>query len=201
MRILSCFILATMLHASIAFAADCTGAQSINKMAVPKKKALLRTSPSESGAEIVNQKASEALHSTQYAGIDTSTKVMEVCRKGGWSYVELVEPEWLRTTHKGWVPTSTLNVVLTSPAGKRGYRESEVHWDKNTGKHKKEILFAINGFLQDQCMDMDTFSLAQSTTKGTKADPVFFLACNAGKSSARNLFFSKSEIRKKMARK
>lgn len=201
MRVFFCFILTTVLLASVAFAADCTGAQNINKMAVPKKKAVLRIAPSKNSSKIINQKASETFHSTQYASIDTSTKVMEVCRKGGWSYVELAEPEWLRATHKGWVPTPALNVALTSATGKRIYRESEVLWDENTSKHKKLILVAINGFLQDQCKNIDTFSLAQSTTKGTKTDPVFFLACDAGKSSARNLFFSNSEIRKKMAGK
>ena len=197
-------VLLFALFSSTATANECgEGIKPINKLVTAKKETPLRISPDESAAKLVNQRASEALHKTEYAGIDESSKVTEVCRKGAWSYVELVEPRWLRATHKGWVPTSSLNANLMSKSGKRIYRESEVGWDEGTKPYKKEILASINGFLQDKCKNLKTWSVVRVPatpskyyeSKGTNADPVFFITCGSFP-SARNIYFSLSEMRK-----
>jgi hypothetical protein len=167
----------------------------IGRTAIPLAEAELRTEPSSNAPRIVNAKASAATGRTRYALIDQSTKVVEVCRKGDWSYVELTEPEWLRDTHRGWVPTSALGEIRRSKTGKRIYRETEVGWGPDTTPYKKELMFALNGFLQDQCKELDTYSLASSPTRGTKSDPVFFVTCGSPP-SARNIYFSRADIRK-----
>lgn len=173
-------------------------AEKINKVKTVKRDAVLRLLPSNKAKKVINPKATETMHSIQYAQIDSSTKVREVCRQNGWSYVELTEPEWLVTSHKGWVQSNVLNAIKISGSGKRVYRENEVGWDKYTTPYKKQVLFAINNFLQDDCKEgLDTFSVTQSPSRTTKKDPVFFIACGSG-SKARNIFFKKSDIEKIM---
>lgn len=170
----------------------------INKIKTVKKVAYLRFSPNIKATKIVNKKASEVMHKTEYAQIDPSTKVREVCKRNGWSYVELTDPVWLIETHKGWVPSNVLNEIKISSNGKRIYRENEVNWDKYTKPYKKQVLFAINTFLQDSCREgLDTFSVTQSPSKTTRRNPVFFITCG-NPPNARNIFFSKSDIEKKM---
>jgi hypothetical protein len=172
--------------------------EKINKVKTVKKEAKIRLAPSDSAKKLVNPKATEAMHSTQYAQIDSSTKVREVCKKNGWSYIELTEPEWLISSHKGWVPSNALNEIKVSGSGKRIYRENEVGWDKYTKPYKKQVLYAINNFLQDDCKEgFDTFSVTESPSKSTKKAPVFFIACGHPP-NARNIFFSKADIEKRM---
>lgn len=194
MRIDLLMVLALMPYISAATAGECgVGTKEVNSVAIPKREIVLRVAPHDSARRIINQKATEAFRKTHYANIDESSKVMEVCRKGAWSYVELIEPHWLRGTHNGWVPTSTLNPMLMSKSGKRIFRESEVGWGPHTSPHKKTILNAMNGYLQDECRDLDPQSLDSSPTRGSSANPVFFITCGHPP-SARNIYFSTSGI-------
>ncbi len=201
MPVLSLALVLTTLcsHAAAETAQPCNAnADKINKVKTVKRDAMLRLSPSNKAKKVINPKATEAMHSIQYAQIDSSTKVKEVCRQNGWSYVELTEPEWLVASHKGWVQSNVLNAIKISSSGKRVYRENEVGWDKYTTPYKKLVLFAINNFLQDDCKEgFDTFSVTQSPSRTTKKDPVFFIACGSG-ANARNIFFKKSDIEKRM---
>ena len=197
MRALSWLAAFATAAASTVLAEECgEGTQAVNRTVVPVEEIQLRTSPAPNASLVVNPKASAAFRRTMYAQIDPSTKVTEVCRKGTWSYVALFEPEWLRESHRGWVPSKTLGVILRDKAGKRIYRESEIGWGSDTRPFKKDLMFAVNGFLQDECdKALDTYSLARSPTRGTKADPVFFITCGTPP-TARNIHFSRSDIRK-----
>lgn len=195
MRVLFIIALVYGATSTIAAANECgDGTQTINRLVVPIAETPLRTAPDNQAPKVINPKASGA-HKTDYANIDQSTKVVEVCRKGLWSYVRLEEPKWLRATHHGWILTRTLGVILIGKSGRRIYREAEIGWGTDTTPYKKELMSAINGFLQDQCKELDTYSLARSPTRGTKSDPVFFITCGHPP-SARNFYFSRADIQK-----
>ncbi|MBT0893731.1 hypothetical protein KI811_07890 [Geobacter hydrogenophilus] len=175
--------------------------KSVNQERIPKKSVDIRVAPNGSAKRIINRKATEVTHRTQYAQIDSSTKVNEVCRQGGWSYIQVKEPEWLAATHMGWVPSNTLNEVKVSSKGKRIYRENEIIWDKYSKPYKNLILYAVNGYLQDECPDLDPSFVTQAPSRTTKKNPVFFVVCGKDR-NVRNIFFSKAEIenRKKQER-
>ena len=68
----------------------------------------LYKNPSIDSEKHINTKLSEAIGETRYLSIDDTTKVREVCIENEWSWIELLEPDWLRDSHKGWVPTKVL---------------------------------------------------------------------------------------------
>ena len=69
---------------------------------------LLRTGPSEKFEKIINQKASSLVGKTWFISIDKSVTVYEECTQSGWSKIRVTEPEWLRESHRGWVPSKAL---------------------------------------------------------------------------------------------
>ena len=69
----------------------------------------IRSGPDASFDKIINQKASSIMKSTQYISIDDTTTVFEECTKGGWSWIRVVEPDWLQDSHKGWVESKYLD--------------------------------------------------------------------------------------------
>jgi hypothetical protein len=56
----------------------------------------------------VNEKATAALHSTEYCEVDFSVKVEVLETKDTWSKIRVVDPEWLMDSHVGWIPTKYL---------------------------------------------------------------------------------------------
>ncbi len=78
------------------------------KLRVSGQNINLRLGPGTNYGKIINQKASKILKSTQYAKIDKSVTVIEECTKSGWSKIQVVDPDWLSETHRGWVATKFL---------------------------------------------------------------------------------------------
>lgn len=68
----------------------------------------VRNGPGESFDKIINKKATSILKTTQYISIDDTTTVFEECTKGGWSWIRVIEPDWLQDSYKGWVATKFL---------------------------------------------------------------------------------------------
>ena len=66
---------------------------------------IIHVSPSESSPKLVNRKATEATHKTQYCEVDYSVKIEVLETKGKWSRIIVVEPDWLTATHTGWIPS------------------------------------------------------------------------------------------------
>jgi hypothetical protein len=64
---------------------------------------VIRKGPGEKFDKIINQKATEIMHNTQYATVDYSCKVREDESKDGWSKIVVVVPDWLSISHKGWI--------------------------------------------------------------------------------------------------
>jgi sRNA-binding carbon storage regulator CsrA len=70
----------------------------------------LRVGPSQNDQRIVNQKASDLLKEIHYMSVDSSTTVKVTEIKGDWVKIEVVEPEHLAATHRGWIPLKTIKI-------------------------------------------------------------------------------------------
>jgi hypothetical protein len=55
--------------------------------------------------KIINATATSAIGETQYCQIDYTVKVKVLEVANDWSKIEVVEPDWLTSSHKGWIPT------------------------------------------------------------------------------------------------
>ena len=66
---------------------------------------LIRNGPGRNFDKLVNEKATEVLHTTQYKKVDNSCKVRVDETKDGWSKIVVVEPSWLTESHQGWIET------------------------------------------------------------------------------------------------
>jgi len=69
---------------------------------------IIRIGPGENFDKLINKKATEALKETQYAQVDYSVKVLVEESQGDWSRIKVVEPEWLSSSHIGWIPTKNI---------------------------------------------------------------------------------------------
>lgn len=156
---------------------------------------VLRESPNDSGHKLINEKATSILKKTMYLTIDNSTTVLEECTKGEWSKVRVLEPDWLRATHIGWVKASVLRKPKVDGAGREEFTEADFSWDEKTSPYKKVIIAGVNKVHREnsRCKKIDPASAYISSSKGTPSDPVFFVTCGSG-SDVFNAFFSKSEV-------
>lgn len=68
----------------------------------------IRTGPGKKYPKLINQKASDALHEKQYCTVDQSVKVEILDEKSVWTKIRVVQPDWLRDTHIGWIPSEVL---------------------------------------------------------------------------------------------
>jgi hypothetical protein len=159
-----------------------------------------RTTPSNKGQKIKNEKASSILGSTQYHQIDSSTTVRQLCADGDWSEVQIVTPEWL-TDVKGWVPNKVLRGIERTASGTRVYVEDDVLWDKDTSKYKKQIVAVVNRIAQQHsgCSDLDAASISLSPSRSKPKDPVFFVTCNPSAGVPFNVWFRPSDADKSFA--
>lgn len=157
----------------------------------------LMSAPGSSGKKLVNEKATAALGKTHYLTIDNSTTVKEECNESGWSKVRVTDPEWLKDSHIGWVPSKALRGQTKNAAGQEEFTEADFVWDKKTTPHKKTIIAGVNKVHKEnaKCKKIDPSSAYLSSSKGTATDPVFFVTCGEG-ANIFNAFFSKSEIEK-----
>lgn len=63
----------------------------------------LRKGPGENFEKIVNQKASSVTKNKVYVSVDYTCKVRIESEKDGWSKVVVVEPDYLSSSHRGWM--------------------------------------------------------------------------------------------------
>lgn len=157
----------------------------------------LRAAPKRDSAKLINERATAAFKETHYLTIDSSVVVNEECSESGWSRVRVVQPESLSGTHIGWIKSDVLRTSPRNADGKEVFSETDFTWDKGTSPYKKVIVAGVNRIHQQnqRCRSVDTASIAKSTSKGSAADPVFYVTCRDGSDSF-NAFFSKSEVEK-----
>ena len=65
--------------------------------------------PGASFDKIINEKATRVLEKTTYITIDDTTTVIEECTKNGWSWIRVIDPDWLQISHIGWVESRFLD--------------------------------------------------------------------------------------------
>ena len=58
---------------------------------------------------MVNEKYKKITGETEYLSVDSSTKLVEECVDGDFSYIRVTEPDYLVETHKGWIKQSDLD--------------------------------------------------------------------------------------------
>ncbi len=155
-----------------------------------------REKPDKSAKRVVNVKATNVIGETQYQQIDGTTTVRELCKQGDWSEVQIVEPDWL-TSHRGWVPSKYLKLIVKDASGKRVYSEENFVWDDKIAKHKKTIIAGVNKVAREnaQCVKIDPGSAYLSGSKGTAKNPVFYVTCEDSAGRAFNVFFSASDVK------
>lgn len=113
----------------------------------------LREGPGKKFDKIINQKATEALHRTQYLKIDYSCKVREAEEKDGWSKIAVVEPDWLTNSHQGWIETKHIINTTEQVAKSNAYR--------------KKALFNEISQVQSKLSDVGIGELREWHTDGT----------------------------------
>lgn len=159
---------------------------------------VLRAAPSEKSAKLINKKATEIMKTTQYLQLDNTVTVHEECTQGTWSRVRVTEPDWLRDSHIGWVPSNSLRRPAADRAGTMQFTEADFYWSKETAPYKKTIVAGVNKVYREngRCKKIDPGSVGVSSSKGTRSDPVFFVMCDDGKGGVFNAFFAKSDVEK-----
>ena len=75
--------------------------------------------------------------------------------------------------------------------------EADFYFDKHTTPYKEQIIATVKRLQREHsgCRDISPGSVAKSSSKGSAADPVFFVMCGKG-SNITNVFFSKSDMDK-----
>lgn len=69
----------------------------------------VRKGPGTNYERVVNQRTTDAVKSTQYISIDDSLAVFEECKKDGWSWIRVLQPDSLKNSHRGWVLSKFLD--------------------------------------------------------------------------------------------
>jgi hypothetical protein len=154
----------------------------------------VRTGPGTEYDRVVNHKATGIIGSTQYASIDSSTRVLEECRQGEWSRIRVVEPEWLRDTHRGWVANRFL--LSDQEFTQTGFTEADIFFDDQTWPYKDLIVQAVNKIAREdpRCKDsLDLGLVTMSPSKSKPGKPVFFVTCGIGVKAV-NVYFSEEDL-------
>lgn len=149
----------------------------------------LRASPSTSSERLVNERATEITGETHYQAVDNTTRLIETCRAGEWSQVQMVEPAWL-AGRKGWIPAAELRSIEADTSGERQYVEADFYWDSETRRYRHQLTAAINRIVREnqRCVTIDPGTLSRSRNRGNSSNPVFFITCNSG-SDVFNVWF------------
>ncbi len=146
--------------------------------------------------KVVNQKATSIMKTTHYISVDNTLTIFEECTKNGWSWIRVIKPERLSLSHRGWVSSKFLRGKKIDSSGIEIFTEADFSFDNKTRPYKKIIIAGVNKIHREnsRCKNIDTSSAYISSSKGSKANPVFFVTC--GKDKVFNVFFSKSDIKK-----
>jgi hypothetical protein len=169
------------------------GGLALNDVVAVTGEYTLREKPDKASAKIKNEKASEALGTTQYHQIDYSTTVRRMCVQENWTEVQIVTPDWLNFV-KGWAPNSVLREIEATASGSRKYVEADFYWDDDTSRYKPEIIAVVNKIAAENrnCTTIDPSSVAKSSSRSKPGDPVFFVTCGSG-ADVFNVWFRPSD--------
>ena len=107
--ILVCCIFSSKIYAVVTTQA-CGDNDNITgiKYGVSGKSINIRKGPGTNFEKVINQKASSILGRTQYVSISDSVTVLEECNSGAWSKIQVIDPSYLNSSHRGWVASKFL---------------------------------------------------------------------------------------------
>lgn len=142
----------------------------------------VRKGPGISNERIVDRNAGSTPDETRYVQIDNRVTVWEACRKGDWSFIQVIEPDWLSDSHQGWVASRFLREPPPRAAGVKVFTEKDFIWDENTSPYKDTIVAAVNRIRREDsgCEEIDPSSMAFSHSRSVPGKPVFSVVCGQG---------------------
>ena len=147
----------------------------------------VRQGPGISFPKVINRKATEILKKTQYITIDDTTIVYEECTKNGWSWVRVVEPEWLRRSHKGWVASRFLDKGQDILSDKYARKISSSALLPYTKKASPKTVAKFGSRLKE--IEKLRRKAAEMAVDSGKCDYVFYSELSDKKSTLHHLYF------------
>lgn len=116
------------------------------------KQSYLYAEPTTASKKLINQRATEVFGEVQYLSIDNSCKVIILESQNEWSKIRVFEPEWLRSSHIGWVKTHILIDPNINTASETFYenKDYQILYKKNIGTTKNIRVLALKSFSEDQ---------------------------------------------------
>jgi hypothetical protein len=129
--------------------------------------------------------------------VDNTVTVHEECSLNGWSKIQVTAPDWLSSSHRGWISSKSLRDKKVEASGVEKFTEDDFIWDKKIRPYKKIIIAGVNKVHKENssCKHIDPSSAYISGSRGSKADPVFYVTCGT-ESNMFNVYFSKSDVEK-----
>lgn len=147
----------------------------------------VRKGPGTNFDKIVNQKATSVLKKTQYISIDDTTTVFEECTKNGWSWIRVIDPDWLQTSHRGWVASRFLDKGQDIGGDKYARRISSSALSPYTKQGYPKTIAKYGKRLSE----IETFrrKAAEMAVDSGKCDYVLMSELSDGKSTPNHLHF------------
>lgn len=107
------------------------------------KKTDLYSKPNKKSERLINQKATELTGEVYYLSIDKSCKVKVLDTNGKWIKVHVVEPNWLSSSHIGWVCADVIQDSQNKIEENCNYKENEDYQILYSKKQGRVINFHI----------------------------------------------------------
>lgn len=107
----------------------------------------LYAEPKSGFSKIINQKATKALGEVYYLSVDSSCKVIILEEQNGWAKIQVVEPDWLSSSHIGWVKSSIIENPADVPMDNSVYEENkdyQVLYNSKIGNTNNFHIYLLN---------------------------------------------------------
>lgn len=131
---------------------------------------LVREGPGKQFNKIVNQKATDILGSLEYIHVDNTCKVLVLETKNGWSKINVIEPDWLRESHIGWIKSKYVyDPNNTQPESNK---ESNLMFAQTSKFNGSQISKAVvNTIMGHSMSDMKVKKISENLYRVTYFDP------------------------------
>ena len=118
---------------------------------------VIRVGPGTNYDKLINKKATAALGETHYAQVDYSVKVIIKETSGDWSKIKVIEPEWLSSSHVGWILTK--NIIMDKIDENEGLEKLDpnsyeiIKTEHNASVENYHVLINFSDFDKDKIYD------------------------------------------------
>lgn len=157
----------------------------------------LRNEPNIKSDLILNKTATQYSSTTQYVMIDNSCKIKELCYENGWSYVKVLEPEYLADSHQGWVESKALKRYKIGKDNFFDFVEKDFYFTSSSQQYKELIVKAVNKIHREniECKTIFPDTATLITDKWEPEKVIFSVQCGSYP-DAFSFNFSKEDIEK-----